>query len=149
MVGLAILGLVLTRVLVILSGISDHFMPHGVCVEWRKDLLAIHIIGNAIVAFSYFAIPVYLGLMLRNNSEYLFDKKIVAGFAVFIFFCGMTHVFQIITVWFPAYWSRSLMDLSTGIVSLFVLSQLRGFVVMLNRIAGLQREYEELRGRVG
>lgn len=147
LVGLTVASIALSRGFVVLSGMADHFMPHGQCVMWRKDLLSLFVVGNVLVALAYFAIPIYLGLMLRNDSEYLFSTKIMAGFAVFIFFCGMTHVFQVVTVWIPMYWSSTLMDLATGIVSLVVASQLRNFVTMLKRIAAIQREYEAIRGR--
>lgn len=144
---ITVLALVVTRGIVVLSGAAHHFMPHGQCVMWRWDLLGLFIVGNLLIAFAYFAIPMYLGLMLKTDSQYLFDKKIVAGFVVFIFFCGVTHLLKVVTVWFPYYWSTSLMDLATGVVSVAVLTQLRGFVKKLHRIAELQKEYDLLRSQ--
>ena len=34
------------------------FVPHGYCLLWRPDLVAIHAISDSLIALSYFIIPV-------------------------------------------------------------------------------------------
>ena len=40
----------------------DHFsfMPHAVCYLWRSDLITMHLLGDTIIALSYFAIPLLI-----------------------------------------------------------------------------------------
>lgn len=130
------------------TGMMMEFMPHGQCVEWRMDLLGLFIASNAVIALAYFAIPSMLVVLLHKSPQLLFDTKIVAGFAVFILFCGITHVFKLITVWWPIYWTSTAMDCLTAVVSIWVAAQLGEFANGLRRIANLQREYDVLRARL-
>ena len=33
------------------------FVPHGYCLLWRPDLVALHAISDAVTALAYFSIP--------------------------------------------------------------------------------------------
>ena len=36
------------------------FVPHGVCLLWRPDILALHVASDMLIGLSYFSIPVAL-----------------------------------------------------------------------------------------
>ena len=126
-----------------------YFMPHGECVFWGKGILSVYVVSNAVIAIAYFSIPVSLVVMLRKEKQYLFDVHIVAGFAVFILFCGLTHVLQIITVWEPIYWTATAMDTLTGIASIYVAAQLGAFIRRLRVLSAMQDELAKFKARAG
>lgn len=36
---------------------AEGFMPHGMCYLWRPDLLALHVLSDALISLAYFSIP--------------------------------------------------------------------------------------------
>ncbi|MDX1519219.1 MAG: hypothetical protein R3318_03785 [Gammaproteobacteria bacterium] len=96
---------------------TNGFMPHGMCIYWRKDLLSLHVVSDAIIAFSYFAIPVILLYFLHKRKDVVFSWIFVM-FAAFIMACGLTHVMGIWTMWHPDYYEQGLIKAMTALVSL-------------------------------
>lgn len=91
-------------------------MPHGHCLLWRGDLLFLHVGGDALTVFSYFAIPPAL-LYLRQKREDLAVDTVFLLFAALIFLCGVTHLVNIINVWQGFYFIEGLTKMATGLVS--------------------------------
>ena len=128
------------------------FMPHGMCYQWRPDVLALHAISDGLIALTYFCIPFTLLYIVRNRTERQFDWMLVC-FAAFILACGVTHVMDIWTIWSPAYWLSGAIKAITAIVSIATLvfliksvpSTLRlQSAAQLQRInEAMQREIEE------
>jgi hypothetical protein len=95
---------------------SKAFMPHGHCFWWRSDLTALHVISDGIIALSYFCLPVILYRYAKKRSDFVISY-IFYLFAAFIFFCGVTHVFDIIVIWQPYYWIQGFNKLFTAFLS--------------------------------
>lgn len=93
------------------------FMPHGHCYLWRPDVLWLHVVSDALIAGSYYAIPIALGYFVRRRRDVLPYWWVPALFAAFIFLCGTTHLMNIWTVWNPDYRLDGLIKLATGLVS--------------------------------
>ena len=93
------------------------FMPHGYCLLWRPDLVAIHAISDGLIAMSYFAIPFGLWYFARRREDLEF-KPVFFLFAAFILFCGITHLVALTTLWFPIYGVQGLIKAATAAVSL-------------------------------
>ncbi|MEN8820072.1 MAG: ATP-binding protein [Abyssibacter sp.] len=91
-------------------------MPHGVCFLMRSDLIALHVVADALIAFAYFSIPVTLVHFVRQRKDVPF-KHVLALFAAFILLCGMTHIFGIWTIWRPVYYLEAVVKLVTAVVS--------------------------------
>ena len=91
--------------------------PHAVCLLWRKDLLALHGISDALIAVSYFAIPLLIikGVKIRPD---LIDRRVALLFSLFIVACGITHLAGLITLWYPYYGWQALVKLLTAVISL-------------------------------
>lgn len=77
-------------------------LPHGYCIAWDPRLLWAMVIGNGLVALAYFSIPFALGHFLRRQPNLPFGWMFTL-FGAFIFFCGLTHVIDIINLWRPLY----------------------------------------------
>jgi anti-sigma regulatory factor (Ser/Thr protein kinase) len=83
--------------------VIDDFMPHGMCFAWQPNVLALHVVSDALIALAYFSIPLLLVRFAQRRSDLPF-KPVFWMFGVFIVACGATHVLAIWVVWHPTYW---------------------------------------------
>lgn len=97
---------------------SDQFMPHGYCYMWAPEVLWTHVISDALIALAYFSIPLGLVAFIRKRHDVKFSNVFYL-FSAFIFLCGVTHIFGIITVWHGTYGLSGIAKLATAIVSVF------------------------------
>lgn len=92
-------------------------MPHGMCYLWRPEILALHVVSDAVIALSYFSIPIVLFTFALRRPDLTY-RPIVWLFAAFIVLCGVTHLFSIWTVWNPDYMIEGGLKVMTAGVSL-------------------------------
>jgi two-component sensor histidine kinase len=95
---------------------SGEFMPHGMCVMWRPDLIWLHAVSDGLIALSYYSIPITLLYFLARRRDLVFPGVLVL-FAAFILACGTTHLMSIWTLWHPDYWLDGGIKAVTAIVS--------------------------------
>ncbi len=95
----------------------DHFMPHGHCYLWKPGILWLHVVSDVVIAISYFSIPLMLFYFVSKKKNLPYPK-IFKLFALFIFWCGLTHLIAIWTVWDPVYQIEGLAKGVTAGVSL-------------------------------
>jgi len=96
--------------------LSSDFMPHGNCYYWQPSLLWLHVGSDAAIGLSYFSIPIALYYFMRKRPGVNLDSVFIM-FAAFIFLCGTTHLFQIVTVWQPYYYSEGVFKFATAGIS--------------------------------
>lgn len=94
----------------------SNFMPHGHCYNYLPSLLWTNALSDALIAASYFSVPIALFLYIRKKPDFRFIK-IGLLFVAFIFLCGVTHVFGVYTIWYGQYGLHAIAKLLTGIVS--------------------------------
>ncbi|SMF57499.1 Two-component sensor histidine kinase, contains HisKA and HATPase domains [Tistlia consotensis] len=128
------------------------FMPHGSCLLWRPDLVALHAGSDALIALAYLAIPLaILSFLKRREGLRPVERRIAYLFALFIFLCALTHLSEVVTLWFPAYVAQGLLKAATAIVSLYtamtVWSLVPSFLSLLSP-AELQQVNEELKSEI-
>ena len=88
------------------------FVPHGYCLLWRPDLVALHATSDAATAAAYFTIPAAILVLFYRRPDLDFPGLAIL-FATFILGCGLTHVADLLTLWWPIYiWD---VDASTGV----------------------------------
>jgi len=90
----------------ILSSPQWGMLPHRYCLLGNKWLMWAYVVTNATIACTYYLIAITLYLMARNLPQIFFSPLIVYSFAAFILACGSTHVMDIVTVWWPAYYTQ-------------------------------------------
>ncbi|WMS87406.1 sensor histidine kinase [Pleionea litopenaei] len=101
----------------ILEGfLRGDYMPHGHCYLWQPGILWTHVISDVLIAASYFSIPIALLLFIRKRQDIRFKSTFVL-FSLFILFCGITHIFGIITIWKGVYGFHGIMKALTALVS--------------------------------
>lgn len=96
---------------------ANSFMPHGICYLWKPGLVGLHLVSDAIIALSYFSIPITLVYIIRKRKDLPFSW-VFALFAAFIISCGSGHVMDIWTLWHPNYWLSGYIRAITALVSI-------------------------------
>lgn len=97
----------------------DMFMPHGMCLLWRPELMSLHIVSDALIALAYFTIPFAILRFVRGKDA--LERKhlgLSLLFAAFIALCGLTHLISIIVLWVPIYIIEGWIKAVTAIASL-------------------------------
>jgi PAS domain S-box-containing protein len=98
------------------------FMPHGYCITWRPDLLWSMVGADAVIAAAYFSIPLAIVSFLRKRPDSGVADAGLAWvpwlFSGFIFWCGLTHVMNVWTVWQPDYGAQALVKVATAGISI-------------------------------
>ncbi len=102
---------------------SSTLSPHGICLLWEPGLIWLHVISDAVIAAAYFSIPVALAIFVSKRRDVAFGWVFWA-FALFILFCGFTHVLSIITLWVPIYGIEGIVKLLTAAASIVTAAML-------------------------
>ncbi len=95
---------------------GDGFMPHGHCYLWEPGILWLHITSDALITLAYFSIPFTLIYFVRRRKDLEFNWMFVC-FAVFIVACALTHVMEIVAIWYPLYWLSGVIKAVTALAS--------------------------------
>jgi C4-dicarboxylate-specific signal transduction histidine kinase len=82
--------------------LASDFMPHGVCFLWNPEIVWLHAISDAVIAISYYLIPLALVYFVRKRTDLPFQWMFLM-FGVFILGCGTTHVMELWTLWHGTY----------------------------------------------
>lgn len=97
--------------------IHDFFMPHGMCYLWNPAMMGLQLTGDLVTALAYFAIPTLLYVAVKDRPQTPITP-LVPWFIAFILLCGITHVLEIIVIWYPIYWVSGWVKLATAAVSI-------------------------------
>jgi PAS domain S-box-containing protein len=93
------------------------YMPHGMCFLWQPGLITLHAASDAVIAISYYSMPIALAYFALKRTDLAF-RGIFFLSALFILACGTTHVMGIWTLWRPDYWLDGGIKLLTAVVSI-------------------------------
>ena len=93
------------------------YLPHGYCFVWTPGLLWSMVTADAIIALSYFSIPLALASFVRKRPD-LTLGWLIWLFIAFIFACGVTHLMSIWTIWQPDYGLQTLTKMVAAVISL-------------------------------
>jgi PAS domain S-box-containing protein len=111
----------------------DSFLPHGTCISWDIPLLSLYVLSDLFIALAYFSIPLGIIYFVKKRSEGTF-KPVYYLFAAFIAACGITHVMNIVTLWFPLYYLAGIFKFLTAVISVatavYLIPKLSSLVVL-------------------
>jgi signal transduction histidine kinase len=96
---------------------SSMLSPHGICLLWEPELIWLHVTSDAVIAASYFSIPIALSIFVSKRRDVDFGWVFWA-FALFIMACGFTHLLSIVTLWVPIYGIEGIVKALTAIASI-------------------------------
>ena len=77
------------------------YIPHGICLLWQPELIALHV-GSDAIAIAYYSIPFALIYFVWKRADLAFPGSFVLSSA-FILACGTTHIVSTVTLWQPDY----------------------------------------------
>lgn len=97
---------------------SHVFIPHGHCYLWKPGLVGLHVMADSLIALAYFSIPLSLLYFVHKRRDVPLNGLLLL-FSAFIISCGITHVFEIWTLWYPTYWLSGFSKAITALVSLY------------------------------
>lgn len=92
------------------------FLPHGYCYLWNPGTLWLHVVSDALIALSYFCIPIALIYFVRKRRDVPFHWMFFM-FGAFILGCGATHLMEVWTVWHADYFVSGVIKALTATVS--------------------------------
>ncbi len=93
---------------------SMDFMPHVYCLR-ETNVISLHVASDALIALSYFAIPIALARLVMRRKDLVFSWMFLL-FGAFILSCGITHLLSIWTLWHPIYRFEGLAQGDHGVV---------------------------------
>jgi two-component system cell cycle sensor histidine kinase/response regulator CckA len=133
---------------------DSRFMPHGFCYLWKPRLVWLHVISDALIAVSYYSIPLSLFYFVRKRRDLPFHWVFLM-FAAFILGCGSTHAMEVWTIWHGTYWLSGVIKAVTAVLSA---ATAVGMVVMIPEALALpspaqlraanEKLQEEIRQRI-
>lgn len=95
------------------------FMPHGHCYLWQPGMVALQAIPDGFIFIAYVTISVTLVVLRSRRADLPFDWVFLA-FGAFIVLCGITHLMEVFTLWWPLYWLSGGIKAVTAAVSVTV-----------------------------
>lgn len=95
---------------------SSPYTPHGHCYLWQTPLVSLYAISDLLIAIAYFSIPAMLVYFVRKRRDTPFTQVFLL-FGAFITACGIGHLLDIWTLWFPNYWVAGAERALTAFVS--------------------------------
>lgn len=122
------------------------FMPHGMCFLWQPWLILTEVASNTLIALAYFATAGVIVLFFGRRPD-VPNPLLVSLFLFSVFFlCGLTHVLDIVTIWWPFYWAGAMLDVLTAVASVATIVVL-GIVLPDLLRSGTVESYLEARSK--
>lgn len=97
---------------------ADGLTPHGFCLSWDPALMTAVVFGNAVISIAYFSLTVIL-VFAALAPRPAVPRWVYWSFATFIFCCGVSHVLDDLTLWYPIYRIQAAVLCITALVSVF------------------------------
>jgi two-component system cell cycle sensor histidine kinase/response regulator CckA len=97
--------------------LAADFLPHWYCFAGNQRLLWTTVIADLLIGLSYIAISTTLAWLVRRAGRDLPYSSFFWAFGLFIISCGVTHFFEILTVWKPVYWLSAAAKVITAAAS--------------------------------
>lgn len=94
----------------------DDLTPHGYCLLWDPVLIWSHLLSDIAIAAAYLSIPAALLIVGRQRPD-LNPSGVFYFFAAFIVLCAITHIFGLLTLWYPLYTLEAFAKVMTAVIS--------------------------------
>ncbi len=77
-------------------------LARGDCLQWRSDLVALHVVSDVTIALAFLASPIGIVWYLRHRTGLFGEYRVVAWlFGTFILAAGISHLLSVLVNWFP------------------------------------------------
>jgi signal transduction histidine kinase/DNA-binding NarL/FixJ family response regulator len=102
---------------------AEPYMPHGNCYLWQTPLVWLHLVSNLAIAIAYFSIPALIIYFTYKRKDLPFLRVFIL-FGTFIVACGIGHLLDVVTLWYPLYWISGIERAMTALVSCYTAIEL-------------------------
>jgi signal transduction histidine kinase/DNA-binding NarL/FixJ family response regulator len=102
---------------------AEPYMPHGNCYLWQTPLVWLHLVSNLAIAIAYFSIPALIIYFTYKRKDLPFLRVFIL-FGAFIVACGIGHLLDVVTLWYPLYWISGIERAMTALVSCYTAIEL-------------------------
>ena len=107
--------------------LATQFAPPGSGYPWNRNHVWLHVLSHSATALAYYAISIELAYFARKRRNLPF-RWIFWMFAAFIFGCATTHLLDVWSVIYPAYW------LSGGVKAVTALASIATAIALIRLI---------------
>ncbi|MDJ1184739.1 response regulator [Roseofilum casamattae] len=111
----------------------SEYMPHSSCL-WQTPLIWLNATSDLLIALAYFATSAMLIYFVRKRGS-MPSISIFYLFSAFMLLCGIGHLLEIWTLWYPAHWFAGIEQAMTALVSGIAALQI---VVLLPKFLDLE-----------
>jgi PAS domain S-box-containing protein len=123
---------------------SSDFLPHKFCYLNTPDLIWANVLSDAVIGLAYVTISATLAYMVSKARGDIPFSWMFLAFGLFIVACGMTHVMEVVTVWYPFYWLAADVKIVTAIASVVTAVSLPSLVPKAMALAVSGRQQAEM-----
>ena len=102
---------------------SNAYMPHGNCYLWQTSLIWLHVVSDLLVMGAYLSIPLMLLYFVSKRDDLPFSRVFIL-FGLFIVSCGIGHLLDVVTLWYPIYWISGFQRAFTALISCYTAAAL-------------------------
>ena len=81
---------------------SGELLAHSHCLTGSGTLMAILMASNLIIFLSWCSIPITIACLVRRRIDLPY-KRMLWMFSAFILICGLTHLMDVVVLWYPHY----------------------------------------------
>ncbi|MDO8604974.1 MAG: ATP-binding protein [Phaeospirillum sp.] len=96
---------------------SSDFLPHGLCLSWRRDLVALMLVSELVIAGCYISVAASLAVFAQRRPDFPYPG-IMTLFAVVFSLCGVSHVFEAAALWLPWYGVQALFNAAVALLAI-------------------------------
>ncbi|NEO93684.1 MAG: PAS domain S-box protein, partial [Moorea sp. SIO3G5] len=129
---------------------AETFIPQGNCYLQQPNLIWLHLISDSLITLAYYVIPILLVYLIRQRQDLPF-KGLLILFGALIIASGTTHLMELWTLWYPAYWLSGSIKAITAIVSVYTAINLFSVlprVLAFPSLARLEQLNQELKSQI-
>ncbi len=81
---------------------SGELLAHSHCLTGSGTLMAILMASNLLIFLSWCSIPIAIAHLVRSRIDLPY-KRMLWIFSAFILVCGLTHLMDVVVLWYPQY----------------------------------------------
>lgn len=95
---------------------SSDFLPHGLCLSWRTDLVALMLGSEIVIGGCYLSVAGSLGVFAMRRPDFPYPG-IMTLFALVFALCGLSHLVEALVLWFPLYGVQAVFNTMVAILA--------------------------------
>ncbi len=95
---------------------SSDFLPHGLCLSWRTDLVALMLGSEIVIGGCYLSVAGSLGVFAMRRPDFPYPG-IMTLFALVFALCGLSHLVEALVLWFPLYGIQAVFNTLVAILA--------------------------------